>query len=117
MVVRGPCGRLGWRSLAKKGCKDATQVGRAHRYPAGAARVGGGYDDTVKAGATGFGNTSLTLTARTKFARQADLPDRCDPRRKRCVALCRGDSEGNGEVGRRFVDADSACNCNKNVAG
>jgi len=117
VVVRGPGSRLGWRTLAKKGYEDATQVGRAHSYPAGAACVSGGHDDAFEAGTTGFGDTSLTLAAGTKFARQADLPDCCDPRWKRCVALCRGDGEGNGEVGRRFVDADSACNCNKNVAG
>jgi len=115
VVVRGPGGRLGWRTLAQQGSEDATHVGRAHRYPADAPCVGGGYDDPLKTGTTGFGDTSLTLAAGTKFARQADLPDCCDPRWKRYVALCRGDGEGNGEVGRRFVDANSSCNCNKNV--
>ena len=58
----------------------------------------------------GFDDAALRLAAGTQLARQADLPERGDAVRQRYVTLGRGDGEGNGEVGRGFVDADSACN-------
>jgi len=66
---------------------------------------------TARSAAAGFGDAPLALAAGTKFARQADLPDCRDPRWKWCIALRRRYGESDGEVGRGFVDTDSACNC------